>query len=137
MTDIVYNKNGIPFDIDAIATDLNGKADTDLTNCTNTANIKMAHNAMPSNAYIDLTVGESGSTYTAPADGYISAFCVNSTMCNLHCGFINSTDFQMGGSSDRYACIPIAKGAVFSFYYNGTVNYLKFIYAVGSESEAQ
>lgn len=30
----VINKNGIPFDIDAIATDLNGKADVDLTNCT-------------------------------------------------------------------------------------------------------
>lgn len=32
MTDIVYNKNGIEFDIDAIATDLNGKMDTDGTN---------------------------------------------------------------------------------------------------------
>ena len=32
MTDIVYNKNGIPFDIDAIATDLNGKMDTDGVN---------------------------------------------------------------------------------------------------------
>lgn len=30
----VTNKNGIEFDIDAIATDLNGKADVDLTNCT-------------------------------------------------------------------------------------------------------
>ena len=30
----VYNRNGIPFDIDNIATDLNGKADRDLTNCT-------------------------------------------------------------------------------------------------------
>lgn len=28
----VYNKDGIPFDIDAIATDLNSKADTDLSN---------------------------------------------------------------------------------------------------------
>lgn len=32
MTQIVYNKNGIPFDIDAIATDINGKADKDLLN---------------------------------------------------------------------------------------------------------
>lgn len=31
----VTNKNGIEFDIDAIATDLNGKADRDLVNCTN------------------------------------------------------------------------------------------------------
>ena len=32
MTNIVYNKNGVAFDIDAIATDLNGKLDRDLTN---------------------------------------------------------------------------------------------------------
>ena len=30
----VYNRNGIPFDIDNIATDLNGKCDTDGTNAT-------------------------------------------------------------------------------------------------------
>ena len=34
MTEIVQNKNGVSFDIDALATDVNGKADKDLTNCT-------------------------------------------------------------------------------------------------------
>lgn len=34
MTDIVYNKNGIAFDIDAIATDVNGKMDRDGLNAT-------------------------------------------------------------------------------------------------------
>ena len=34
MTNVVYNKNGIPFDIDAIATDLNGKMDRDGINAT-------------------------------------------------------------------------------------------------------
>lgn len=34
MGEIVYNKNGIPFDIDAIATDLNGKMDVDGVNST-------------------------------------------------------------------------------------------------------
>lgn len=29
MTDIVYNKNGVAFDIDALATDVNGKMDRD------------------------------------------------------------------------------------------------------------
>ena len=32
MPTTVTNKDGIEFDIDAIATDLNGKADVDLTN---------------------------------------------------------------------------------------------------------
>lgn len=31
----------------------------------------IAHQAMPSDKYIDLTLGASGATYTAPADGYI------------------------------------------------------------------
>lgn len=30
----VTNKDGIEFDIDALATDVNGKADRDLVNCT-------------------------------------------------------------------------------------------------------
>lgn len=34
MTNIVKNKNGIEFDIDAIATDLNGKMDVDGVNAT-------------------------------------------------------------------------------------------------------
>ena len=34
MTEIVQNKNGVSFDIDALVTDVNGKADKDLTNCT-------------------------------------------------------------------------------------------------------
>ena len=32
----------------------------------------IAHQAMPSNRYIDLTLGVSGTTYTAPADGYFT-----------------------------------------------------------------
>lgn len=32
MSNVVYNKDGIPFDIDALVTDVNGKADVDLSN---------------------------------------------------------------------------------------------------------
>jgi hypothetical protein len=39
MTDIVYNKNGVPFDIDALATDVNGKADRDLVNVSSNASV--------------------------------------------------------------------------------------------------
>ena len=34
MSEIINSKNGVPIDIDAIVTDLNGKADKDLANCT-------------------------------------------------------------------------------------------------------
>lgn len=65
-------KTEIEVDIDEIATDLNGKADTDLTNITNTAKVSIAHNAMPSDTYVDLTLGASDSVYTAPADGWFT-----------------------------------------------------------------
>ncbi len=115
---------------------LNSKASIDLTNVNDTAKIAMAGAGMPSNKYIDLTLGASGTTYTAPVSGWVSAMCTNSTVCNLHSRYVNSADYQMGGSSDRYAVIPIAKGAKFNFYYNGTVNYLRIICSIGSESEA-
>lgn len=64
----------MPVDIDNIATDLNGKADVDLTNTvgalSSTAKEYFSKIGMPANASIHLTLGASGTTYTAPANGY-------------------------------------------------------------------
>lgn len=138
-------KTDIQVDIDQIATDLNGKADVDLTNCTNIANIKMAHNAMPSNTYIDLTLGASGSTYTAPADGW---FYVNKIAgADWHYVTITNTSKAGTGYSDWRSdyrtsvltpMLPVQKGDVVVIEYNatGATQAFKFIYAQGSESEA-
>lgn len=138
-------KTDIQVDIDEIATDLNGKADTDLTNCTDVANIKMAHNAMPSNTYIDLTLGASGSTYTAPADGW---FYVNKIAgADWHYVIITNTSKVSTGYSDLRAnyrtstltpMLPVQKGDVVEIEYNatGATQAFKFIYAQGSEKEA-
>ena len=73
MTDIVYNKNGIPFDIDAIATDLNGKMDRDGVN-------EIGYNS--SNPFIFSPSVEQGEAYIVTA-GFISGgraswqFCIN------------------------------------------------------------
>ena len=45
MSEIVTNKNGVEFDIDAIATDLNGKADVDLSNVTVSSLVRALTNA--------------------------------------------------------------------------------------------
>lgn len=138
-------KTSIQVDIDEIATDLNGKADVDLTNCTDVANIKMAHNAMPSNTYIDLTLGASGSTYTAPADGW---FYVNKIAgADWHYVTITNTSKVSTGYSDWRSdyrtspltpMLPVQKGDVVVIEYNatGATQAFKFIYAQGSESEA-
>lgn len=53
------------------SSDLDGKADRSLSNVDNPAHILMAHNAMPSDKQIELTLGASASQYAMPADGYI------------------------------------------------------------------
>lgn len=117
-------------------------ADKGLSNLTNTGKIAIAHNAMPSSTYIDLTVGASGTTYTAPEDGYFAAvsnvgtgeswFVLHNSITGLgsYCQCPVGFDLQK-------VFIPASKGDVITFDYGGvTVKFLHFIYANGSESEA-
>ena len=139
------SKTEIQSDIDEIATDLNGKADTDLTNVTDTGYIKMAGASMPSNTYIGLTLGASGTSYTAPANGW---FSLDGTVSNSSNNFINlvydGTD-TLGvrnascvNSTNAIGVItPARKGDnVRAYYLNVTNLRFRFIYAQGSESEA-
>lgn len=134
------SKTEIQVDIDEVATDLNGKADTDLTNATDQAKILMGGMAMPSDKYIDLTLGASGSSYTAPADGW---FCsgVTSTTSSCFNQLINSKRniFANASQSSGRPCriiIPCQKSDSVAFYYEGgTADLIRFIYAQGSESE--
>ena len=126
-----------------VYTALSGKADTDLTNVTDTGYIKMAGASMPSNTYEDLTLGASGSSYTAPADGW---FVLDKTTNgeNQRFGFYNSA---LGLSTNAFCpvagnairtFVPAKKGEQYIVTYDagGTTNYFRFIYAQGSESEA-
>ena len=137
-------KTDIEVDIDEIATDLNGKADVDLTNCNDTGNIKMAHNAMPSSTVASIVVGASGTTYTAPADGYFSVI-YDAIGTGGSWALLYRTDTGIGlyypsitfAASGLREFVPVRKGDTVGFYYNAITNIdLKFIYAVGSESEA-
>ena len=144
-------KTEIEVDIDEIATDLNGKADVDLTNITNTGYIKMADASMPSNTLESLTLGASGTIYTAPADGYVvfqcktsdTAIAAISLRAQISSSDSSATILQRAysyGSSSAYPCIylPVRKGQAFqATYTSNTTSYIfRFVYAVGSESEA-
>ena len=149
-------KTSIEVDIDEIATDLNGKADVDLTNCTDAADIKMAHNAMPSDTYIDLTLGASGTEYVAPADGWYffrkvssgntqNVTLINVTQLHSTSNPLQTTDcmgtrsISSGNSQALMVYLPVKKGDIVAVAYSagGVLDAFKFIYAVGSESEAQ
>ena len=106
---------------------------------TKTNAVQAAQASMPSNKYIDLTLGASGATYTAPANGFI-------TLCktangNQYVTLRNSINglfiFSSGISGNWVACtIPCKKSESINVEYTtgGTTNIFRFIYAQG-ESE--
>lgn len=142
------SKTEIQVDIDEVATDLNGKADTDLTNATDQAKILMGGMAMPSNKYIDLTLGASGTEYVAPANGWFYIDKLQSGYENVlalaypemvNGAYIFSSYLRcVGNSYSQQLSIPVRKGQPVKCNYdsNGTCRLFRFYYAVGSESEA-
>lgn len=99
----------------------------------------IAHQAMPSNRYIDLTLGASGTTYTAPADGYVYLWketdATNQfiTLTNNSNGLaIHQWVSLVGGGCAGY--VHVKKGDIVSITYTagGTTNIFRFIYAEGA-----
>lgn len=111
-----------------------------------TNNEYMSHMAMPSDKYIDLELGASGSTYTAPANG--SFFISKKVTGNQNIDItvyddasniirIASLSAYNNGESIRLL-VPVLKGTKIKITYAaaGTTKYFRFIYAVGSSPTA-
>ena len=137
-------KTDIEVDIDNVVSDLNGKADTNLSNIDNQAKILMSGMGMPSGTYTELPLGASGTTYTAPANGWFTAkilnpiqwsnFSLYNTITLLGYTLVFTTNH---GTADYHKLsIPAKKGDIIKVQYTGTLDKLIFIYAQGSESEA-
>jgi hypothetical protein len=102
----------------------------------------IASMGMPSDKYINLTLGASGSTYTAPANGWVYFNKDNGDAGNwillLHndC-LLYDTTVNTGHATS--VILPINKGYTFQAHY-GLNNHsnvrFRFYYAQGSESEA-
>lgn len=111
-------------------------ADEDLNNLTSTGKAVVSNLAMPSNYYVNLTLGASGSTYTAPADGYAS-FCKNSTATSqylfLQNGSLRSHVMAAGNVTALAVFVPAKKNDQILYQYNvdGTTNWFRFVYAQG------
>ena len=151
-------KTAIEVDIDEIATDLNGKADTDLVNVNDSGTSRGAGWALPSNTYEDLTLGASGATYTAPANGRFQCLGAGAssndisnivfwTKDNQNTTYLTSSRIVTYGNYGVALIggdFEVKKGDVVGIDYfsttfssGGYTNLgLKFIYAKGSESEA-
>ena len=119
---------------------LNGKADINASNFTATGKSILSGLGMPSNKTVDLTVGASGARYTAPGNGYFSAYNANGT--NGAVRFVNITKGlginspATAGLSEGVAFVPAETGDVIDMFYTGTFNatgngWFRFVYAKG------
>lgn len=140
-------KTQIQVDIDEIATDLNGKADVDLTNVNDTGTSAGASWAMPSSTYEQLTLGATGSKYTAPANGWFTLGKTFDASGNnyVYIALLDENENYVISSMSRESTagqvsvyMPVVKGDKIAVEYaagNGNAG-LRFVYAKGSESEA-
>lgn len=99
----------------------------------------IAQQGMLSGKYINLTLGASGTNYTAPANGYVT-FCKTPTAVNQYLSVATVSPLPTIANVDRasyvtdlYIYLPVKKGAVFSIYYTaqGATKFFRFIYAEG------
>ena len=133
-------------DIGQITEALNDKMDRDAINRSDVGSGVMANMAMPSNTYIDIPFPAHDTVITAPADGWYN-LCrrvgAGSDTERYLIGYNTITQFRVarcGGASWQELCleIPVKKGDAIRILYNATGDIIisRFIYAVGSESEA-
>jgi len=97
----------------------------------------IAHQAMPSDRYVDLTLGNDNDPLTAPADGY---YMLNKTSgaAGERVGFLGrvaTSVYSNAASETLIAYIPVSKGETVRvrFTATGATNGFRFIYANGSK----
>lgn len=101
-----------------------------------TDKVQASEASMPSTKYTDLTLGASGSTYTAPANGWFAlskkATAVGQYI-QLYKPLYSSLYASTTTSSSLITYLPVSKGTNIEVYYSagGETNYFRFIYAEG------
>lgn len=119
---------------------LSGKADKDLSNLTTVGQAVVSHLSMLSDSFIEMTLGATETTYTAPADG---AFFIgkNAAGANQHIyadvykgnTFLYTCNMLSHSTESLNLLIPVSKGSSVIIRHNlsGTTNIFRFIYANG------
>lgn len=100
---------------------------------TRTTPAQAGHNAMPVNIAeaidIFLAVGSEGS-YTAPADGYLSAMVEPGGNMNFWGQILPISSFPIQNVQGKLF-VPMAKGMKVRYFINGTVSLSKFLKTIG------
>ena len=105
---------------------------------------KLQSYSLPSNQYIDLTLGTTGQYYTAPADGWVAvSFKLrDNNFVSVSIG-ANYITYQLTGVNIQSAyyinsSLPVSKGTSFYIAYDGnmTLSRFRFVYAAGSAPQS-
>lgn len=127
-------------DMAQLAADLVTKADTDLSNITNTGKKIIASMSMPSSTFETIVDAGATTTYTAPANGYVYAKITTNTATTTQNRFVSIGSSKLGSmsnyyhtSSDASTYIPVLKGDSVTIEHDPVFTGLtiKFIYAEG------
>ena len=114
---------------------LNDKADRDLGNLSSSARANLSSVGMPGSTYDSITVGASGSTYTAPENGWyiISSNKEWAYIENNETGFCCSAISHSPSSVKAIGYMPVKKGDSITLTYvsSGTINWFRFYYMEG------
>ncbi|MDR2781415.1 MAG: DUF2793 domain-containing protein [Holosporaceae bacterium] len=122
-----------------LTTLLNSKANFDFSNITSVAKKLVCNLSAPSSRSISISVGTTGSTYTAPANGYVSM--LSTATGDQAIGILRniSADNLIQRFVIRYSnyshgvFIPTAAGQIIQYEYsNMSINQLSFHYANGN-----
>lgn len=112
-------------------------ANQDLSNLTDTGKIVGSGLGMPSSTYINLTLGASGSQYTAPANGWLKLTLSLNAKGYIGIGNVFTQNGEANGAYNS-VLFPLRKGRTVTISYANRVSTIefRFVYALGSESEA-
>ena len=123
-----------------LANGMTNKADCNLANLTTEGKSEAAGCSMPSDRYINMTLGSGTSTqlYTAPANGYFTAGRIAPATnfkiaMNTYPAMIGSYAYGGNEAGNVTTFLPVKKGESIQIYYNGTPDFFRFIYADGDQ----
>lgn len=111
----------------------------DLTNETNGSSYtpsQISSFGMPSSIYEDIIINPSGSTYTAPANGWVCVMSPdgNTTIFVDETGngkYLSTNSPIISGLSGGACYAPLRKNNSYIVKYDGTLSDLRFFYAEG------
>lgn len=117
----------------------NGKVDLNAQNLSAQGKSLISGLGMPSSTYEDLTLGASGTTYTAPANGWVYFKAQTTSSTNYQYGLYNVTNtlessIRVNANGVYFSVyIPVKSGDTFKVTYEANVSNetLRFIYAEG------